>query len=194
MKNSRSAKSEHSVVFRDQIPTPRQLVGPGLVVAFMQLLVGFVWAIFALPVLVFSRGLSAGAWIFIAIVSLIGWLVVFPEIRSRRNEIATTQRAVLVSAAIAIYIDTCVIPFYFAFRGITTVFDFLFYAALYGSISFTWTISCWIVTRLIDGPIKVVERGACLQCGYDLTGNQLGYCPECGGTVEDVLVRDAGDS
>ena len=194
MKDQRFPSSGHSVVIRDQLPTLWQLMGDGLVVAFIQLLVFFVWAIFALPVLVFSRGLSAGAWIFMAIVSLIGWLVVFPEIRSRRNEIATTQRAVLVSAATAIYIDACIVPFHFAFRGITTVFDFLFYAALYGSISFTWTISCWIVTRLIGGPIKVVERGACLQCGYDLTGNQSGYCPECGRTVEGVLVRDAGVS
>jgi hypothetical protein len=24
------------------------------------------------------------------------------------------------------------------------------------------------------------DRGECLQCGYDLTGNVTGVCPECG--------------
>jgi hypothetical protein len=28
-----------------------------------------------------------------------------------------------------------------------------------------------------------VEAGLCLACGYDLTGNVSGTCPECGGKV-----------
>jgi len=28
------------------------------------------------------------------------------------------------------------------------------------------------------------EQGLCLECGYDLTGNESGVCPECGDTIE----------
>jgi len=34
---------------------------------------------------------------------------------------------------------------------------------------------------------------ACPSCGYDLTGNESGVCPECGGTIAcpaDVPVSD----
>jgi RNA polymerase subunit RPABC4/transcription elongation factor Spt4 len=29
-----------------------------------------------------------------------------------------------------------------------------------------------------------IRRGLCVQCGYDLTGNQSGICPECGRNIE----------
>ena len=28
------------------------------------------------------------------------------------------------------------------------------------------------------------RRGACLKCGYDLTGNETGVCPECGKAID----------
>lgn len=30
------------------------------------------------------------------------------------------------------------------------------------------------------------RKGWCLKCGYDLTGNVTGACPECGARVEDA--------
>ena len=38
----------------------------------------------------------------------------------------------------------------------------------------------------IRGPVRRWRRrrkGRCLKCGYDLTGNVSGVCPECGGSV-----------
>jgi tRNA(Ile2) C34 agmatinyltransferase TiaS len=29
-------------------------------------------------------------------------------------------------------------------------------------------------------------KGACQKCGYDLTGNASGRCPECGTTIEET--------
>ena len=40
---------------------------------------------------------------------------------------------------------------------------------------------------LIRGPIRRHrrgKRGLCLKCGYNLTGNMSGVCPECGTKVE----------
>ncbi len=34
--------------------------------------------------------------------------------------------------------------------------------------------------RRADQPLKWAAEGKCGQCGYDLTGNVSGVCPECG--------------
>lgn len=42
-------------------------------------------------------------------------------------------------------------------------------------------------TAIIRGPLRRWRRrrkGLCLKCGYDLTGNESGICPECGTEVE----------
>jgi hypothetical protein len=52
---------------------------------------------------------------------------------------------------------------------------------------FTWNIRYfWYLWRLIrwHGAVAQAEkrhsRGHCWRCGYDLTGNVSGVCPECG--------------
>jgi hypothetical protein len=35
-------------------------------------------------------------------------------------------------------------------------------------------------------------RGACLNCGYDLTGNESGTCPECGIRIETEPKAESG--
>ena len=35
------------------------------------------------------------------------------------------------------------------------------------------------------------KNGLCLQCGYNLTGNVSGVCPECGTSIPDDLVKKA---
>ena len=40
--------------------------------------------------------------------------------------------------------------------------------------------------RYVRGPLRRYRRrrkGLCLKCGYDLTGNVSGVCPECGKAV-----------
>ena len=41
----------------------------------------------------------------------------------------------------------------------------------------------WTVVRPGRMAIGRCTRGQCPRCGYDLTGNTSGVCPECGGQV-----------
>ncbi len=44
-------------------------------------------------------------------------------------------------------------------------------------------LSAWAgvaVSRCTDIERRRRERGACVKCGYNLTGNVSGVCPECG--------------
>jgi len=60
------------------------------------------------------------------------------------------------------------------------------------SVSY-WLVSmlsaAYPVVALIRGPLRTYgrrARGACLACGYDLTGNVSGRCPECGRVTDRV--------
>lgn len=48
-----------------------------------------------------------------------------------------------------------------------------------------YTISIFILPEMLKAPIvtrciRETVGGACLNCGYDLTGSRSGVCPECG--------------
>jgi hypothetical protein len=48
------------------------------------------------------------------------------------------------------------------------------------------TFSCYPAIVFLRGPLRRwrrQRRGMCAACGYDLTGNVSGVCPECGATV-----------
>lgn len=48
----------------------------------------------------------------------------------------------------------------------------------------------WPLLALVRGPVRRAvrrRRGACLQCGYNLTGNTSGVCPECGEPIPLVV-------
>lgn len=48
----------------------------------------------------------------------------------------------------------------------------------------------------IGGPLRSWRRsrkGLCMNCGYDLTGNESGVCPECGSVVPDDLLENMKD-
>lgn len=74
-----------------------------------------------------------------------------------------------------------------AFPGIKWT-TYLFFGARYNSL----TISLWLLLPLFAaypllaftrGPLRHHHRrrrGLCPQCGYNLTGNESGRCPECG--------------
>ncbi len=61
--------------------------------------------------------------------------------------------------------------------------------------------SVYPVIALFRGPLRRCRRrwwGCCIRCGYDLTGNESGVCPECGRLfdehVQRILDLDTGDS
>jgi len=71
-----------------------------------------------------------------------------------------------------------------------------------GPFRTTWVaFPLWLSTALlvlfcllpvIQGPLRRRYRrrmGSCMYCGYDLTGNTSGRCPECGCAAESVAAR-----
>ncbi|MCC6360533.1 MAG: hypothetical protein IT450_17480 [Phycisphaerales bacterium] len=72
-------------------------------------------------------------------------------------------------ARLSVWVTSDVNPIYQYF-GIPLWMPLAFFGALTGWL---W----WWDRRRID-------RGGCLKCGYDLTGNVSGRCPECGAAVE----------
>ena len=58
--------------------------------------------------------------------------------------------------------------------------EYEFLAVLFG-ISPLWTLVRWVSVPLLRR-----HRGLCLACGYSLTGNESGVCPECGTAVENL--------
>ncbi len=45
----------------------------------------------------------------------------------------------------------------------------------------------YLTVAFIRGPLRRYrrrKRGLCLKCGYNLTGNTSGVCPECGTKIE----------
>ncbi|HEY3241815.1 MAG TPA: hypothetical protein VGM03_00560 [Phycisphaerae bacterium] len=53
----------------------------------------------------------------------------------------------------------------------------------------TWYLAtCWLGRRTIRRSLRrsLNERGQaiCVPCGYDLTGNTSGRCPECGASIQ----------
>jgi hypothetical protein len=48
----------------------------------------------------------------------------------------------------------------------------------------TWVVFLVVVVlTVIAFRLSAVPEGCCLKCGYDLTGNVSGRCPECGGAI-----------
>ena len=41
----------------------------------------------------------------------------------------------------------------------------------------------WLAVRVYNGRSQRHVQGYCAACGYDLTGNQSGLCPECGTVI-----------
>jgi hypothetical protein len=46
-----------------------------------------------------------------------------------------------------------------------------------------WVIGSWLSKRRERKQRR--QAGHCRRCGYDLTGNMSGVCPECGGRIQD---------
>ena len=46
----------------------------------------------------------------------------------------------------------------------------------------TAPLPAWHFARVLRRRRRL-RRGRCLRCGYDLTANATGVCPECGGRV-----------
>ena len=51
------------------------------------------------------------------------------------------------------------------------------------SILFAFPIVYWLLDSRLLRPRRYRNRGWCAACGYDLTGNESGVCPECGSAM-----------
>jgi hypothetical protein len=90
---------------------------------------------------------------------------------------------------------------------ITTIYDGLgihFFSGRMGSSAwFNLSTPLWIPATLFSllpftwGVLSYSRRrpraGCCPTCGYDLTGNASGVCPECGGPVSKTRGLETGD-
>jgi len=54
-------------------------------------------------------------------------------------------------------------------------------------------VGFWVTWALLRRRLRLSQRlqfGCCPNCGYNLTGNTSGVCPECGTTTRDCRSRD----
>ena len=66
------------------------------------------------------------------------------------------------------------------YPGLTVAMPFWLVFSLFGSFP------VWITLRRRIGKSHRRRRlGLCITCGYDLTGNKSGVCPECGTKIEN---------
>jgi len=56
-------------------------------------------------------------------------------------------------------------------------------------------VTAWIFRRKVQRSLRqqLTERGRpiCLECGYDLRGQTVSRCPECGTAFDEKLLKDA---
>ena len=55
--------------------------------------------------------------------------------------------------------------------------------SIWTPIGITFLLATYPAIAFICGPLRRWRRrriGHCLDCGYDLTGNESGVCPDCG--------------
>ncbi len=71
-------------------------------------------------------------------------------------------------------------------RATTQPLQCFFQAPLWALIT---VAAVYPTVAFIRGPVRRWRRrkkGACLKCGYDLTGNVTGVCPECGTAISET--------
>ncbi len=68
------------------------------------------------------------------------------------------------------------------FPPFTTHRDDLEYAGLLGAIAFTAAVACRFLAAMVHSRRFPTPKDIplCPRCGYNLTGNVSGICPECG--------------
>ena len=61
--------------------------------------------------------------------------------------------------------------------------------SVFAPIWFVFAVFALYPTIVVIRRLRMVRReGCCRQCGYDLTGNQSGVCPECGKAIRPMNV------
>lgn len=78
------------------------------------------------------------------------------------------------SYAWRVTIITCLLP-------VWTVMDFGWPLLIVNVILVGLTVALWLPEILLWRSERQVKSGCCCHCGYNLTGNVTGRCPECGG-------------
>ena len=66
----------------------------------------------------------------------------------------------------------------FVLWAVASWFHHVFICVLFAILPIIWFIN-WLKTRR-----RLAMLGKCRACGYDLTGNTTGECPECGVVVK----------
>ena len=128
---------------------------PGDGIAGLQLL-SFYLGLFPLAVLSLSRPLETYRLsIAISVIAILGWIAVKFVIAAITTNYAATARAMWLFWG------------FYGFLGLV-------------ANALMVTVAVWIRRRFY--PIYGI--GLCQNCGYDLTGNVSGRCPECGTAVE----------
>jgi len=152
-----------------------------------------------MAIALFSAAASAAAFLMLAVISAGGILLAgvglclavpfaaFPSVsvlREERLRIASTRRALIVaSGATAAVVSTVGTTLFFIGLIDSNVTTAILWPVVVSMMTFAWVLLCWGWVRLCHGRVEIVARDGCLACGYLLTGNQSGVCPECGTTI-----------
>ena len=76
------------------------------------------------------------------------------------------------------------------YSGPTKTYSQTLYAAYCPSMVVIGCLAAYPTLAFIRGPMRRRNRrrrhGLCLKCGYDLTGNTSGVCPECGTAIDPL--------
>ncbi len=143
--------------------------------------------VFGIPVFAFVAtvldGLQSGLTFEIqALISLlmIATAVIGLAIFHNRKRIASVGNFLLVSVGVGV--GVVVVNFVIALTAaisIQSAIDLLGVIAFPPFIGVGIAVMCGVVICLLC-PVRVVDADCCDHCGYDLTGNVTGKCPECG--------------
>jgi len=159
-----------------------------------------------MAIALFSAATVATAFIILAVISLggfvptvFGLLVLIPfaalpsvsVLRDDRTRIATTRRALIVaSGATASVAMTAGTMLFFVGLIDSKVTTAILWPLVLSAITFAWVMLCWGWVWLFHGRVEVIAKDGCLKCGYSLTGNQSGICPECGHAISATAMAN----
>ncbi len=130
--------------------------------------------------------LVRGAEVGVLLVLVFGVAAFYPSTKDARVAVALSSVSILHAAAVSVWRTYCVRGDVFS-QSVTTAF--------FGLVA--WGVVCLVLLPVALCALLWLRRrrfppGHCQRCGYDLTGNVSGRCPECGAPVPERDHQDAG--